>query len=162
MEPACDCTMCQSCCYSCLFKWTVLHAFEMGRVDPGRGGPIIEHLPNRPPTLSPEGDTSQYGPRDAVLLDGNFMHAITRLRGLPEASTPQLSLSALTHRPSYLTDGSANRPSPSTGHTMVSGSRHGSKRSRGSPDTNRSLCRTNVSLNTKGGSFDMCFDKTAS
>ena len=80
--------MCQSCCYSCLFKWTVLHAFEMGRVDPGRGGPIIEHLPNRPPTLSPEGDTSQYGPRDAVLLDGNFMHAITRLRG--QASTPQL------------------------------------------------------------------------
>ena len=34
MEPACDCTMCQSCCYSCLFKWTVLNALEMGRVDP--------------------------------------------------------------------------------------------------------------------------------
>lgn len=34
-----------------------------------------------------------YGPRDLVLLDGNYMHAVSRLRALPTAahvSVPQL------------------------------------------------------------------------
>ena len=33
IEPACECSTSQSCCYSCLYDWAVLHALEEGRVD---------------------------------------------------------------------------------------------------------------------------------
>ena len=37
-----------------------------------------------------------YGPRDAVLLDGSFLHAVTRLRGMP--TPPSVSVPPLERR----------------------------------------------------------------